>query len=75
LRIASSSNDLQQINVQNVEINSTAFANDAAHGAFALSTDANWLYINLSAIPEPSTTALAGSARLILSYRRKQIRF
>jgi hypothetical protein len=66
--IASSSNDLQQIDLQNLEINSTAFANEAAHGACALSTDANGFYINFTPIPEPSATALAALALLILSY-------
>src|SRR5205814_8591663 len=70
--IARSSNDLGQIDLRNLEIDSTSFTNATANGQFSISNDATGIYINFSDVPEPSASALIGAVGLFLVRRRRQ---
>jgi hypothetical protein len=73
--IASSSNDLSQLHLQNLEIDSNSFTNSLANGHFYISNDSNGLYLSFSAIPEPTGILLIGLASHLFAYRGKRIRF
>src|SRR5205085_8759440 len=69
--IARSTNDLGATDVDSVQLDTTAFANEIGNGHFYLSADSSGLYINFSSVPEPTAAVLVPLTLSLLARRRQ----